>query len=297
MIATSTDIAVGDQPGVCPCIEHPFRLISLKEILMIYADDEFQVGPFVNLAFVLGRLEAPAPVGERDAILFEVILERCIEDMDRFGLRVSARNTKDVVKILKGIHPSTNLHDYITVLRSGLSVELESTLFKSVDASVARMYREPRRDWEEVIERFPDSVSDIEESSKCYALGRYAASVFHSVQVIEHGLLALGEFMELPDPKSGFTAVANALQRVKDTSYQDRTDFERKHYAFFEQVNGSVHAIKDAWRNKVNHAQGKLVVMTADFSPAVAQEIYIATRAFMRRLATDLPEKKRGFLR
>jgi hypothetical protein len=36
-----------------------------------------------------------------------------------------------------------------------------------------------------------------------------------------------------------------------------------------------------------------MVLMTADFSPAVAIEIYMATRAFMRRLATDLP-KKRG---
>ena len=133
---------------------------------------------------------------------------------------------------------------------------------------------------------------DIEEAGKCFALGRYPAAVFHCMQVMEHGLVALGEFMEIADPKSGFTAVANALQRVKDKKHQDRTDFEKEHFAFFEQMHGSVQAAKDAWRNKINHAQGAPRLMTADFSPAVAQEIYIATRGFMRRLATDLPQSR-----
>lgn len=99
----------------------------------------------------------------------------------------------------------------------------------------------------------------------------------------------LGEFIQVSDPKSGFTAVASALQRMKAKQYQDLTDFEREHFSFFEQMNGSVQAIKDAWRNKVSHAQGRAVLMSADFSAAVAQEIYVATRGFMRRLASDLP--------
>jgi hypothetical protein len=45
-----------------------------------------------------------------------------------------------------------------------------------------------------------------------------------------------------------------------------------------------------AWHNKISHAQNKLVLMTADFSPDVAEEIRIASRSFMRRLATDLPK-------
>ncbi len=262
---------------------------------MQFADDEFQFGRIANVFFFLGRLEG-GPVGERDQIQMEVMAKLCQEDLERFGLHVSARSMQDIIDLLKGTHPSSNWRDYSTVLRTSLMNELESTLFLHAEYSVARYYREPRRDWEEVIERFPETVSDIEECSKCYALGRYAGSVFHSMQVLEHGLLALGEFIEIADPKSGFTAVANALQRVNNKKHHDLSDFEKKHLAFFEQMHGSVQAIKDAWRNKVSHAQGKLVLMTADFSGAVAIEIYMATRGFMRRLATDLPRKKRGWL-
>ena len=76
---------------------------------------------------------------------------------------------------------------------------------------------------------------------------------------------------------------------MNDKKWTDLTAFEQKHFAFFEQMNGSVHAIKDAWRNKVHHAQGITTLIDPDFSQAIAQEIYMATRGFMRRLATDLP--------
>jgi hypothetical protein len=55
-------------------------------------------------------------------------------------------------------------------------------------------------------------------------------------------------------------------------------------------MQGTVVALKNAWRNKISHVHGRLVLMTADFSPDVAEEITIATRGFMRRLATDLPK-------
>jgi hypothetical protein len=262
---------------------------------MQFADDEFQFGRIANVLYFLGRLEG-GPVSQVDRIQMSVMAKLCQEDLERFGFRRSTRGMQDIIDILDDKHPSPNLEGYSMALRANLMAELESTLFLHVEYSVARYYREPRRDWEEVIARFPDTVSDIEEAGKCYALGRYAASVFHGMQALEHGLLALGEFMRLPDRKSGFPAVANALQRIKDKKRQDLTDFEKKHFAFFEQMHGSVHAIKDAWRNKVSHAQGKLALMTSDFSPAVAIEIYMATRAFMRRLATDLP-KRRGLLR
>jgi hypothetical protein len=54
-----------------------------------------------------------------------------------------------------------------------------------------------------------------------------------------------------------------------------------------------VEALKNAWRNKISHAHGKLIVMTGEeFHPDVAEEILTATRAFMRRLAEGLPAKE-----
>jgi hypothetical protein len=168
---------------------------------------------------------------------------------------------------------------------------MESKCFWALTAREREYYEQPRKGWDEIIARFRDSLIDVEEASKCYALSRYAAAVFHSVQVVEVGLIDLGEFIGVNDPHSGWTAVSNALDKVIAKKYQDRTAFELANFKFLEQVHGTVAGLKNAWRNKISHVQGKSVLMTKDFSPEVAQEILYATRAFMRRLADGLPPK------
>jgi hypothetical protein len=73
------------------------------------------------------------------------------------------------------------------------------------------------------------------------------------------------------------------------SEYNARTDFERDNYQFLEQVHATAEALQVAWRNKISHAQGRLVLVSKDFSPEIAEEILFATRAFMRRLAGGLP--------
>ena len=103
-----------------------------------------------------------------------------------------------------------------------------------------------------------------------------------------------GKLIGVNDPHSGWTAVSNALDEIIAKKHQDRTAFERDNFKFLEQVQGTVAGLKNAWRNKISHAQGKLVLMTKDFSPEVAEEILFATRAFMRRLAIDAPVVSEG---
>jgi hypothetical protein len=157
----------------------------------------------------------------------------------------------------------------------------------------ADIFKNPRNGWEPSIKRFPRIVDDVEEASKCIALSRYSAAVFHSVQIIEIGLIELGIFLKVNDPRSGWTAVSGALAKVIKKEHKDRTRFERKHFAFLEQMEGTVAGLKNAWRNKISHAHGKLMLMTTDFSPDVAEEILISSRSFMRRLAEGIPPAKK----
>ena len=161
--------------------------------------------------------------------------------------------------------------------------------FWSLSVREAELYSHPRKGWEEIIEQFPDAITDVEEASKCFALSRYAAAIFHSVQVVEVGLIELGKLIGVTDPLSGWTATTNALQSIIKKGHEARTPFEQQHFPFLEQMHGTVEGLKNAWRNKVSHVHAKLTLLTADFSPDVAEEILFATRAFMRRLATDAP--------
>ncbi len=255
-----------------------------------YPLDEVGFGRFFNLLYLIGVLERP-PLTEKNMIGVEVMADLAAHDMERWGFLVTARATRDLVRMLRGESVVDNQVVQMAVIRQSLMTELEARVFVPVTPEHAQYYREPMKGWEEVTSRFPETITDVEGASRCYALARYAACVYHTMQVLEHGLLRLGAFMQVNDPKSGFTAVSNALQRVLDKKYQDRTDVERQHYAFFEQLNGSVQAMKNAWRNKIGHAQGVVILLTPDFTPTIAMEIYVATRGFMRRLATDLPSR------
>jgi len=148
------------------------------------------------------------------------------------------------------------------------------------------------RGWEAAMGRF-NVRGDVEEASKCFALSRYAASVFHSVQIVEVGLIELGTFIKVADPRSGWTAVSKALDAITQKPHKTRSRFERKNFEFLEQVQGTVQGLKNAWRNKISHAQGRLVLMTTDFSPEIAEEILFATRGFIRHLAVGIPAAKK----
>lgn len=279
-----------------PWLDNPFKLISLREILSMprmfdaegYPLDEVKFGRFFNLLYMIGVLEQK-PLTQESLIVIEGMADLAAQDMERWGFFVTAKATRHLSEMLRNPSRIDNREAQMIVIRQALMGELEARVFVPVAPEKARYYREPTKDWEEIISHFEETVTDIEEASRCYALGRYAACVYHTMQIMEHGLLRFGVFMGVTDPKSGFTAVANSLQRILNKRYEERSDFERKHYSFFEQLNGSVQAMKNAWRNKIDHAQGVSILLTPDFTPDIALEIYMAVRGFMRRLATEMP--------
>lgn len=210
------------------------------------------------------------------------------------GSRASAK--KLILELNKGQRKWRHIKPVCKEIQERLIDEMDAKIFFALTPRETDFYDAPRAAWKEALARFPAILDDVEEASKCLALSRYPASVFHSVQIVEAGLIELGGFLRVNDPLSGWTAVAGALKKVIDKKHGDRTTFEKKNFAFLEQTQGTVEGLKNAWRNKISHAGAKLTVMGKEFSPEVAEEILFATRAFMRRLAEGLPppKKKRG---
>src|SRR5260370_36038779 len=104
--------------------------------------------------------------------------------------------------------------------------------------------------------------------------------------VVEHGLVYLGKIVGVTDPKEGWNASAKTLASIVQEGHSKNSiglDF-----GFLEQVNECVQVMKFAWRNKVNHATGKPIVMGGGFAPYVTEEIISATRSFLRLLTEGL---------
>jgi hypothetical protein len=106
------------------------------------------------------------------------------------GFEFPARSLGDIIGILKGDHPNPGgLRDYCLIFRSNLMAELESTLFLAVQYSAARFYREPRRDWQEVVARFPEAIGAIDEPigvGKCAANNGRASGPCNREITTEH---------------------------------------------------------------------------------------------------------------
>jgi hypothetical protein len=217
-----------------------------------------------------------------------------IEELSRMGFPASiATLQKIIAEFEKEGCKWRDIHQFARECIDRLIDEAGSTEFFGLTVRESQLFKRPREGWDVGIGRFPGIVDDVVEVSRCFALSRYSAAVFHSVQIVEAGLIELGKFLKVNDPRSGWTAVSTALDAVVKKSHKDRTRFEKKNFEFLEQMQGTVLALKNAWRNKISHVQGRLVVMSTEFSPEVSEEIMFATRAFIRRLAEGIPPAKK----
>lgn len=209
------------------------------------------------------------------------------------GLKITIQNGMTNKPLSRKVASVKSLQLWLLEICSRLEDELETKVFFQLPYQRKQIFDAPLAGWEECISRFPEIQTDISEMSKCFALSRYAASVFHATQAIESVLIHLLSFLENADPKAGWAAACNALKKiVHDTKYTDLKAYEQKHFAFIEQVYGTTVALNNAWRNKISHVANKLTLMTADFSPDIAEEIMFGARSFVRRLATELPKGK-----
>ena len=200
------------------------------------------------------------------------------------GLLICKKHAEELLQRFPRIVHS-DLHSFY----DNIERELSCHLFFSIPAPRQEIFDNLRAGWEDIIDTFPVAISDIEEMRKCFALSRYPACVFHSLQVIEHGVIELGNVLRVKDHKPGWVATTQELKRILKKRYDERTDWEKRHFGFVEQIHATVEALMTAWRHKIDHASGRLAVLPGEFNPDTAEDIMSATRAFMRRLSTERP--------
>jgi hypothetical protein len=213
------------------------------------------------------------------------------QDFADLGLFVSNATVKKLLTLFsKSDSTWGQFYDLGIELQERLQDELEGTLFLSMTSSEAQCYIKPTRDWEETIKRWPKTRIDIEESSKCFACARYAASIFHVLLVAELGVIEVAKLLGVAGDKPGWGAL-DRLERILDKPYKERSPIEQKHSELLTQILPLMLAMKESWRHKISHVENKLEWLDTDFSPQLAEEIAKAIRGFMRRLATALPSE------
>ncbi len=252
------------------------------ELLRFYADHFARLNRYLADLSQLSPVRLELTPETREQIAES--LEDVRHDLAALDLKVCTKQAEDLLQTLKSRFLTG---EEIFSLQETLIRELGTRIFLVVASDRCSYFAEPTKKWPEIIKTFPDAQEDIEEMNKCFALSRYTAAVFHSLLVVEHGLIKLGHHIGVTDQKPGWDATYKRVDKLlNDRSVIPAT----LTFNFLEQTKARLDSMKLAWRNKVNHAAGRLIVERTGFTDVSAEEVIIACRSFMRHLAEGLPK-------
>ena len=137
----------------------------------------------------------------------------------------------------------------------------------------------------EVEYKYTSAFYEIDEAGRCFALGRYTATVFHLMRIMEIGIYATSRCLGVPDPiKPGgrnwgaILKVMNEAITAKKGTWANAADAE-----FFGGVVLSLDRVRNVWRNSTMHVENK-------YTEDEAHEVFEAVRAFMKKLASRCDE-------
>src|SRR6185369_9757921 len=117
----------------------------------------------------------------------------------RVGLSLSVIHANRVLSNHRTAITHTELKDAVFQLQDRIRDELDSVYFLLVPFEKARIYYSPNPFGEAVSNKFGKAITDIQEASKCLAVGRFTACVFHLMRVMEIGVQHLGRKLKLPN--------------------------------------------------------------------------------------------------
>jgi len=275
-------------PPKAPWVAEPYRLVSLWEIVKPFYPTMFTV--LTATMDLCGALNPDEPISKKIREMASSNHSFYRPHFVDLGL-IASTATLDEMSDLLSKPECTNgeLRDLSRELHGRLTDELFNILFFSMTGSEIQYYSKPTKGWEETIKRWPKTRIDIEESSRCFACARYAASIFHVLLVAEIGVIEVAKVFGVAGDKPGWGAL-DRLEKILVKPYKERSQIQQSNSDLLKQVLPLMLAIKDSWRHKISHVENKLEWLDTDFSPQLAEEIMTATRGFMRRLAAELRE-------
>lgn len=160
--------------------------------------------------------------------------------------------------------------------------EVEAVNAYKLTEAEESLFADPTKDWQNVLPQFASTLVDVEEAGRCFALGRFTASVFHSMRILEIGLAALGkEFGVATDKTNWGTIIQNIQNEIEVKSKAQGAGWADQQ--FYSEATLDFRFFKDAWRNHVMH-----VHLPVD--EGKAKVISDRVRHFMHHLATKLHE-------
>jgi HEPN domain-containing protein len=130
--------------------------------------------------------------------------------------------------------------------------------------------------------KFAHSIEDAEEAANCIALGRYTASVFHMMRIMERGVQRLGKKLKITIPveEKAWGQISNhingALKKLPNSTPQ-----EKRIHARYAKAAVYLDNVREAWRNPTMHPK-------ETYTEEEAENVFRFVKQYMDHLAPTL---------
>ncbi len=258
-----------------------WQVISLLEILEVSGGNYWRISGIIGQLII--KLEMAEHYGGQlkdDALkaLGDSVAD-VADEADRMGLRSTRQQAQRIMQYVcndkwqktTGVLQS-ELRRLLGELHQRMADELADRQFLCLPPENIHLYKQSSPPFGQAVDdAFPLCAEDISEASKCLALGRSTATVFHLMRAMEGAVAALSTKLNIPNPDrewgkllSDITAKIEAMPKgaLRDLWSESRTH---------------LYHVKQAWRNNTMHPK-------QTYTPAEAKGIYEAVKVFMNHL-------------
>jgi hypothetical protein len=139
---------------------------------------------------------------------------------------------------------------------------------------------------EAVYDKFPSARSDIKDAGNCLAADLNTAAVFHLMRVVEIGLRAMAQHLQVPIKKQQLEYLQwnslieriRAKIKIKTSKLTPATPKKAEALEFYNGTMGQFEGFKDEFRNNVMHTR-------THYDEHKAISVFLNVKGFMQRLA------------
>lgn len=247
----------------------PSRLVSLRYLMTLFDLSEYHdaYDRFQNL---IRRIEQQTIDGFEMSVipadLREVLLLMALA-CKRLGLNDSVGYL--IVRALKLCEgresenvPNAELRERLRAIEFLFGAECDRQRFFTLTTEESKQFGNPELLGPEVTTAFPseEMAYEIKEAGSCMALGRYTATVFHLMRVLEKGLRALATELAVPfaipfEYLNWQNIIEQIESAIKDHEKLKAGKIKTDTLKQYAEIAKQFRYFKDAWRNGVAHSR------------------------------------------
>lgn len=210
------------------------------------------------------------------------------QEFKKLDLDMSAKTLSRLIDVLTNQKSTySDFNELIKQLEGRITDELRLRKFFCIERDKESFLLEKDSFGAMVTSAFPSATIDIEEAGKCLAFERWTASVFHLSRVAEIAAVSIGKRIGYQSHKEGFGEVLNYMDTQLEKArrnYKGASKLFKGDIAFLSAVTAQMHAVNQAWRQRVAHLDTK-------YTEEEALRIWFATKGLMEQIAEKLTEE------